>query len=107
MEKQKQIDDMAVEKLVAFLWNNTAMYDEDLIFDVAEAIVNEGYSKREWHDVSSDPPKESGLYIVCTERGSRFTAHYYADCGRFNAPFGKSAKLWTFMPELPKGKENV
>lgn len=45
MDKDKQIEEMAVENLVAFLWHNTAMYDEDLIFDVAEALVNAGYRK--------------------------------------------------------------
>ena len=47
----KQIEEMPVEELVAFLWHNTNMYDEDLIFDVAEALVNAKYSKQidgEW-----------------------------------------------------------
>ncbi len=45
MENNKQIEEMAVENLVAFLWHNTNMYDEDLIFDVAETLVNAGYRK--------------------------------------------------------------
>ena len=52
---EKQIEEMAVENLVAFLWHNTNMYDDDLIFDIAEALCNAGYRKQsegEWicHD---------------------------------------------------------
>lgn len=45
-EKEKQI-----ENFVDFLWYKTNMYDEDLIYDVAEALVNAGYRKQsegEW-----------------------------------------------------------
>lgn len=68
----------------------------------AERLIKKGYRKQVWHDVSTDPPKTSGLYIVCTDKGSVFTAHYYADCGRFNAPFRKSAVWWTDLPEAPR-----
>lgn len=46
MDEKKQIEEMAIENLVAFLWHNTNMYDEELIFDVAEALVNAGYRKQ-------------------------------------------------------------
>ena len=61
---EKQIEEMAVENLVAFLWHNTAMYDEDLIFDVAEAIYNAGYRKQgEGHWITHDD------YYECSECG--------------------------------------
>lgn len=69
---EKQIEEMAVENLVAFLWHNTAMYDEDLIFDVAEAIVNEGYRKQivaEWK-----AGNENGQYgYYCSNCKAGFT----------------------------------
>lgn len=68
-------------------------------------LYNAGYRKQEWHKVSEEIPKTSGLYIVCTDKGSVCTAHYYADCGRFNAPFRKSVVWWTDFPEPPKGAD--
>lgn len=72
---------------------------------LAISLYEKGLLRQPWHDVS-DPPKTSGLYIVCTDKGSVFTAHFYADCGRFNAPFKKSVVRWTEMPEPPKGESN-
>lgn len=46
MNQDKQIEEMAIENLVAFLWHNTNMYDEELIIDVAVALVNAGYRKQ-------------------------------------------------------------
>lgn len=46
MTEEKQIEEM-----VALLWHNTNMYDEDLIFEVAEVILTAGYRKQiegEW-----------------------------------------------------------
>lgn len=74
--------------------------------DIAEHLYNAGYRKQVWHKVSEELPETSGLYIVCTDKGSVFTAHYYADCGRFNAPFRKSAVWWTDLPEAPKGEHH-
>lgn len=48
---------------------------------LAISLYEKGLLRQPWHDVS-DPPKTSGLYIVCTDKGSVFTAHFYADCGR-------------------------
>lgn len=44
--KDEQIEEMAIENLVALLWHNTNMYDEELIIDVAVALVNAGYRKQ-------------------------------------------------------------
>lgn len=85
MEKQKaqkQIEEMAVENLVAFLWHNTAMYDEDLIFDVAEAIVNEGYRKQikgEWIKKYDKAPRY--VCSVCNHLFNNKEYKYCPNCG--------------------------
>lgn len=80
-------------------------FDESDFEWTAHCLQCEGYHKQEWHDVATDPPKTSGSYIVCTDKGGVCTAHYYADCGRFNAPFKKSAVWWTYLPEAPQKGE--
>lgn len=66
---EKQIEEMAVENLVAFLWHNTAMYDEDLIFDVAEAIYNAGYRKQEWISVEERLPDDHQIVVCMMKKG--------------------------------------
>lgn len=97
---EKQIKEMT-DVLSDYTKKHGIMASVVILENYAEILYNEGYRKQVWHDVS-DPPKTSGLYIVCTDKGSVFTAHYYADCGRFNAPFKKSVVRWTEMPEAPR-----
>ena len=59
MDRDKQIEEMVVENLVAFLWHNTNMYDEDLIFEVAKALVNAGYRK-----ISDDHQRQCTCYAL-------------------------------------------
>jgi rRNA maturation endonuclease Nob1 len=75
---KKQIEEMAVENLVAFLWHNTNMYDEDLIFDVAEALCNADYRKQiegEWKKVSEKYPR-----YVCTACNHLYNNKGYKYC---------------------------
>ena len=62
MNKEKQIEDF-----VDFLWYKTDMCDEALFYDVAEALVNEGYRKQkegmwewfeEWSQSTPEHPRE-------------------------------------------------
>lgn len=62
------------------------------------------HRESEWISVEERLPETSGSYIVCTDKGGVCTAHFYADCGRFNAPFGKSVVYWMPLPEPPKGE---
>ena len=85
---------------------------------MAQAFYNAGYRMQEvvgsfyatpmkmmWHKVSDELPKTSGSYIVCTNKGNVYIAHYYADCGKFNAPFGWVVEYWMSLPSAPKGGE--
>jgi hypothetical protein len=105
---KKQIKEMALAVCKNVMPSGNCHKDDmpcdlECVYGVcAQRLYNAGYRKQEWHKVSDELPKTSGLYIVCTDKGSVFTAHYYADCGRFNAPFKKSVLRWTEMPEAPR-----
>lgn len=103
---EKQIEKMKKDIHTVLLHNCKYDFCEGVLIGfneegIVRELYDEGYRKQVWRDVS-DPPKTSGLYIVCTDKGSVFTARYYADCGRFNAPFKKSVLRWTEMPEAPR-----
>jgi rubrerythrin len=75
---EKRIEEMAVENLVAFLCHNTNMYDEDLIFDVAEALCNADYRKQGkgvWKKVSEKYPR-----YVCTACNHLYNNKGYKYC---------------------------
>ena len=81
-----QIEEMAVENLVAFLWHNTAMYDEDLIFDVAEAIVNEGYRKQ--IDTAKEIFAEVGKILTAKYNSIQAGYHHRMRFGNADTPQG-------------------
>ena len=102
MEKQKQIEEIK-DWIDSMYGCDCAYYGVDGLM-IAEGLYNAGYRKQEWHKVSEELPEASGLYIICTDKGSVFPAHFYADCGRFNALFGKSVVYWMPFPKPPKGE---
>jgi hypothetical protein len=82
MSEEKQIEEMAVENLVAFLWHNTSMYDEDQIFDVAEALVNEGYRKQsevidEFAERLMEAPIKCGLPLFGLSTKGEIEAYFH------------------------------
>lgn len=115
MNKEQQIEEMAIENLVAFLWHNTNMYDEELIFDVAEALVNAGYRKQsEWISVDERLPEESGYYLTYNAFGNRTILPYSTRHKRFNCwdclkknrvdDYSINVTHWMPLPEVPKGE---
>jgi hypothetical protein len=85
-EKQiEEIEEMAVENLAAFLWNNTNMYDEDLIFDVAEALYNAGYRKQSegewiWTESGTEDYEQYWLCSCCNNK-SYWKSKFCEECG--------------------------
>lgn len=88
---QKQIEEMARDFCIP-------EQDAEIMYRVY------GYRKQVWHKASDELPETSGSYIVCTNKWSVCTAHYYADAKKFSAPCGKNAVYWTCLPEPPKGE---
>lgn len=114
-----------IEELAKFLWHNTNMYDEELIYDVAVSMHNAGYRKQrepiscshekgcEWISVEERLPRDTGEpeeYIVMLEH-----AHYPTVAMFYGGMFEKSALCkctvlgskvthWMPLPEPPKGE---
>ena len=101
MEKQKQIEEIK-DWIDSIYGCDCAYYGVDGLM-IAEGLYNAGYRKQEWISVEERLPETSGSYIVCTNKGSVITAHYYADAKRFSAPFGKNVVYWMPLPIAPKG----
>ena len=112
---EKQIEDMAIENLAAFLWHNTNMYDEDLIFDVAEALCKAGYRKQsesEWISVEDrlPEPQKSLLVYVCMDGEWQIREGWYGEMTKLffvlaGYPYRTDATVthWMPLPEPPKG----
>jgi hypothetical protein len=83
---KKQIEEMAVENLVAFLWHNTNMYDEDLIFDVAEALCNAGYRKQS--STAKEIFAEVGKILTAKYNSIQAGCHHRMRFGNADTPQG-------------------
>jgi len=104
---KKQIEVMAVENLVAFLWHNTSMYDEDQIFDVAEALVNAGYRKQEWISVEDRLPENDNRVLVYMHENRMSYTKIDTDrivSGKW-VRWGDTVTHWMPLPDAPKGGE--
>ena len=63
------------EKLVALL--DRFVYDDWYSNgDIAEKLIDNGVTVQEWKPIS-EPPKEKGTYIVCTDNGGVLLGHWY------------------------------
>jgi hypothetical protein len=55
-----------------------------------------------WTSVKSALPKESGSYIVCTDKSEAFMTHFYADCLHWGCKSGdEQVKYWMKRPKTP------
>ncbi len=72
-------------------------------------MINEKYEDgmnavTEWHWLTdNDKPKLNGTYIVCTDGGAVFTAHWWDD--HFQ-PHGDKITNWMMMPNAPTKGQN-
>jgi hypothetical protein len=105
MEKQIDNKSKALIAEVALTLLDCSKKNQNCVslWTLAVSLYEKGLLRQPWHDVATDPPKTSGSYIISTDKGSVFPAHFYADCGRFNALFGKSVVYWMPFPKPPKG----
>lgn len=49
-----------------------SMFTTEFIKDIASHLIAHGVTVQEWIPVS-EPPKEKGTYIVCTDKGAVFS----------------------------------
>ena len=89
------------EKLVELL--KTQFYDEYEFEEIADFLINNGVTVQEWIPVS-EPPKEKGTYIVCTDKGGILLGHWYGKEWNVGGGAKKHLAYWMKKPEPPKGE---
>ena len=70
-----------------------------------EAInrIANGVTVQEWIPVS-EPPKEKGTYIVCTDKGGVLLGHWYGKEWNVGGGAKKHLAYWMKKPKPPKGE---
>lgn len=75
----------------------------DPIEAVADYLLDSGVTVQEWIPVS-EPPKEKGTYIVCTDKGGVLLGHWYGKEWNVGGGSKKHLAYWMKKPEPPKGE---
>ena len=94
------------EKLVELLTNSPQLDVLDWTTGWEEAanylIVN-GVTVQEWKPIS-EPPKEKGTYLVCTDNGGVLLGHWYGTAWNAGGGAKKHLAYWMEKPQPPKGE---
>lgn len=72
-------------------------------FECNRFIDAHGVTVQEWIPVS-EPPKEKGTYIVCTDKGGILLGHWYGKEWNVGGGAKKHLAYWMKKPEPPKGE---
>ena len=94
------------EKLVELLTNSPQLDVLDWTTGWEEAanyLIANGVTVQEWIPVS-EPPKEKGTYIVCTDNGGVLLGHWYGTAWNTGGGANKHLAYWTEKPQPPKGE---
>ena len=70
---------------------------------VADYLLDSGVTVQEWIPVS-EPPKEKGTYIVCTDKGGVLLGHWYGKEWNVGGGAKKHLAYWMKKPQPPKGE---
>ena len=70
---------------------------------VASHLFDNGATVQEWIPVS-EPPKEKGTYIVCTDKGGILLGHWYGKEWNVGGGAKKHLAYWMKKPQPPKGE---
>ena len=70
---------------------------------VASHLIANGVTVQEWIPVS-EPPKEKGAYIVCTDKGGILLGHWYGKEWTVGGGAKKHLAYWMKTPQPPKGE---
>ena len=94
------------EKLVELLTNSPQLDVLDWTTGWEEAanyLIANGVTVQEWIPVS-EPPKEKGTYIVCTDKGGILLGHWYGKEWNVGGGAKKHLAYWMKKPQPPKGE---
>ena len=70
---------------------------------LVDHLIANGVTVQEWIPVS-EPPKEKGTYIVCTDRGGVLLGHWYGKEWNVGGGAKKHLAYWMKKPQPPKGE---
>ena len=70
---------------------------------IADFLIANGVTVQEWIPVS-EPPKEKGTYIVCTDNGGVLLGHWYGTAWNAGGGAKKHLAYWMEKPQPPKGE---
>ena len=69
---------------------------------LVNALIEEGVTVHEWKPIS-EPPKEKGTYLVCTDNGGVLLGHWYGTAWNAGGGANKHLAHWMKKPQPPKG----
>lgn len=75
----------------------------DPIEAVADYLLDSGVTVQEWKPIS-EPPKEKGTYLVCTDNGGVLLGHWYGTAWNVGGGAKKHLAYWMEKPKPPKGE---
>ena len=78
-------------------------FQKGFIEKIASNLIAHGVTVQEWIPVS-DPPKEKGTYIVCTDKGGILLGHWYGKEWNVGGGAKKHLAYWMKKPQPPKGE---
>ena len=70
---------------------------------IADYLIRHGVTVQEWKPIS-EPPKEKGTYLVCTDNGGVFLGHWYGTDWNAGGGANKHLAYWMERPQPPKGE---
>ena len=70
---------------------------------VADYLLDSGVTVQEWNPIS-EPPKEKGTYLVCTDNGGVLLGHWYGTAWNAGGWAKKHLAYWMEKPHPPKGE---
>ena len=94
------------EKLVELLaefYGVDSMYHGVDANALADHLIAHGVTVHEWKPIS-EPPKEKGTYLVCTDNGGVLLGHWYGTAWNAGGVANKHLAYWMGKPKPPKGE---
>lgn len=106
-----------MEKLVGLLENHCSVIGEDnckasqnekctprdCAICLASNLIANGVTVQAWKPIS-EPPKEKGTYLVCTDNGGVLLGHWYGTAWNAGGGAKKHLAYWMEKPQPPKGE---
>ena len=92
------------EKLVELMIEAKKADTEDAPFSefLADFMIANGVTVQEWKPIS-EPTKEKGTYLVCTDNGGVLLGHWYGTAWNAGGGANKHLAHWMKKPQPPKG----